>query len=149
MQASDVLDAIGRVVGLGVDPRSFAAATRGIVAQRLVRLACGQCAQTQEPSDGLLAASGLERAQVAGWKIRAVNGCSDCRGSGYRGRRAIGELLRLDDELRELIAKQDSVRALRAAAVMKGTRTLRDAALDLVKEGLTTLQEINRVTAVA
>jgi len=149
LQASDVLDAIGRVVGLGVDPRSFAAATRGIVAQRLVRLACGQCAQTQEPSDGLLAASGLERAQVAGWKIRAVNGCSDCRGSGYRGRRAIGELLRLDDELRELIAKQDSVRALRAAAVMKGTRTLRDAALDLVKEGLTTLQEINRVTAVA
>jgi general secretion pathway protein E len=149
MQASDVLDAIDRVVGLGVDPRSFAAATRGIVAQRLVRVACEQCAQPQDPSDGLLAASGLERAQVAGWKIRAVNGCSDCRGSGYRGRRAIGELLRLDDELRELVAKQDSVRALRAAALMKGTRTLRDAALDLVKEGLTTLQEINRVTAVA
>jgi general secretion pathway protein E len=112
-------------------------------------MTCGHCAQPQEPGNGLLAASGLDRAQVAGWKFRAGNGCDHCRGSGYRGRRAIAELLRLDDEVRELIARQDSTRALRAAALMKGTRTLRDTALDLVKEGLTTLQEINRVTTVA
>jgi general secretion pathway protein E len=149
LQANGVLDAASRVIDLGVDARAFAAATRGIVAQRLVRLVCEQCAQPQEPGDALLAASGLERAQIAGWKIRGVNGCGQCRGSGYRGRRAIAEVLRVDDELRELIAKQDSVRALRAAALLKGTRTLRDAALDLVKEGLTTLQEINRVIAVA
>jgi len=149
LQANDVLDAISRVIDLGVDARGFAAATRGIVAQRLVRVVCEQCTQPQDPGDGLLAASGLERAQIAGWKMRAVNGCGQCRGSGYRGRRAIAELLPLDDELRELIAKRDSVRALRAAALLKGTRTLRDAALDLVKEGLTTLQEINRVIAVA
>ena len=149
LPANDVLDAITRVLDLGVDARTFAAATRGIVAQRLVRVVCEQCAQPQEPGDGLLAASGLERTQVAGWKMRAASGCGQCRGSGYRGRRAIAEVLRLDDELRDLIAQQDSVRALRAAALMKGTRTLREAALDLVKEGLTTLQEINRVIAVA
>ena len=149
LPANDVFDAIARVIDLGVDARTFAAATRGIVAQRLVRVVCEQCAQPHEPGDGLLAASGLGRAHVAGWKMRAARGCGECRGCGYRGRRAIAEVLRLDDELRDLVARQDSLRALRAAASMEGTGSLREAALDLVKEGLTTLQEINRVIAVA
>jgi general secretion pathway protein E len=149
MRANGVFDAIDRLVDLGIDPRTLAAATEGIVTQRLVRITCRHCDEPHEPGDNLLAASGLDRAQVTGWRLRAGTGCSHCGGSGYRGRRAIAELLRLDDELRERVAKQDSIRALRAAASTKGTRTLRDAALDLVKEGLTTLQEINRVIALA
>jgi general secretion pathway protein E len=76
-------------------------------------------------------------------------GCRECRGSGYKGRKAIAELMVLNDELRELITARASVRQLREAAKTAGTRLLREAALDAVRKGQTTLQEINRVTFVS
>ena len=76
-------------------------------------------------------------------------GCGECRGPGYRGRKAIAELLVLNDELRELIVARAPMREMKEAAQRNGTRFLRDAALDAVKAGETTLQEINRVTFVA
>jgi general secretion pathway protein E len=76
-------------------------------------------------------------------------GCRECRGLGYRGRKAIAELLVLTDELRELIAARAPARAIKEMAKRNGTRFLRNAALDAVKAGDTTLEEINRVTFVA
>jgi len=76
-------------------------------------------------------------------------GCGHCRGSGYKGRHAIGEVLKLNDELRELIIARSPIRAIKEAAKLNGTRFLRDAALDLAMAGKTTLEEINRVTFVA
>jgi len=76
-------------------------------------------------------------------------GCGECRGSGFRGRKAIGELLVLNDELRELIIARAPARKLKEAAAAAGTVPLREAAMQLVQAGDTTLEEINRVTFVA
>jgi len=147
VHANSVFDVIGRIGTMGVDPFSFAAATNGIVAQRLVRMVCEHCAQRKKPPRELIAASGLDPSAVRGFRFREGRGCGHCRGSGYRGRRAVAELLVLDEELRELIARRESVRAIRQIALRNGTRVLREAAVDLVRQGVTTLQEINRVTA--
>ena len=76
-------------------------------------------------------------------------GCGHCRGTGYKGRKAIAEILILNDEIREMIISRQPVHSIKAAAKRNGTRFLREAALDLVKNGETSLQEINRVTLVA
>jgi general secretion pathway protein E len=148
VHANNVFDVIGRFTHMGVDPYTFAAAMNGIVAQRLLRRVCGDCAVDDHPDDALLAASGLTREAVRGWHFRRGRGCGRCRGTGYRGRRAIAEVLVLDDEMREAIVRGDSPRALREAAARHGTRFLREAALDCVRHGESTLQEVNRVTVV-
>lgn len=79
----------------------------------------------------------------------AGRGCRECRGAGYRGRKAIAELMILNDEIRELITRRAPARELKDAAARAGTRFLREAALDAVRSGETTLQEINRVTFVS
>jgi hypothetical protein len=73
-------------------------------------------------------------------------GCGDCRGTGYKGRRSIAEILTLNDEIRELIVDKRPIRQIKQAAYENGTRSLRQAALELVKRGATTLTEIKRVT---
>ena len=83
------------------------------------------------------------------FSFKMGRGCGQCRGSGYRGRKAIAETMLLNDELRELIATRQPIRAVKEAARRLGTRDLREAALDLVRAGETTLTEINRVTFVA
>ena len=76
-------------------------------------------------------------------------GCGQCRGSGFKGRKAISEMLNLNDEIREMIVAREPIRKIKEAARRNGTRFLREAALELVANGETTLQEINRVTFVA
>jgi general secretion pathway protein E len=79
----------------------------------------------------------------------ARDGCGQCRGSGYKGRRAIAELLIFTDEIRERVAARAPVRELKEMALANGTQFLREAAVHLVRDGVTTLEEINRVTVVA
>jgi general secretion pathway protein E len=97
----------------------------------------------------LLTESGLSAAEAATYRFRVGRGCRECRGSGYKGRRAIAELLILNDEIRELITTRAPVRQIKDAAQRNGTRFLRQAALAAVQRGDTSLQEINRVTFVA
>jgi general secretion pathway protein E len=149
VHANNVFDVIGRFVHMGVDPYMFVSALNGVLAQRLVRVNCTHCAQAERPDDRVIAASGLSPEQVEDFEFRSGRGCGQCRGTGYKGRRAIGEILRLNDEIRELIVAREPVRRVREAAIRGGTRFLRDAAVALVKNGDTTLQEINRVTFVA
>jgi general secretion pathway protein E len=78
--------------------------------------------------------------------LRRGAGCGDCRGTGYRGRKAIAEILRLTEEIREMIVDRKPARLIRAAAVADGTRTLREACVDLVLAGETTVEELKRVT---
>jgi general secretion pathway protein E len=149
VHANNVLDVIGRFKHMNVDLYGFVSAVNAILAQRLVRLVCPQCAEDAPPDAALLAESGLSAADAAAFRFRAGRGCRECRGAGYRGRKAIAELLVLNDELRELIVAQAPIRALKDAAARGGMRSLRQAALDAVRQGETTLQEINRVTFVA
>lgn len=148
VHANNVYDVIGRFLHMGVDPYSFVSALNGILAQRLVRVNCPHCLAPYTPTPELLADSGLEPAAVAGWEFLAGRGCGHCRGSGYRGRKAIAEMMLLTDELRELIAARAPIRQVKEAAARAGAVSLRQAALALVRRGETTLEEINRVTFV-
>ena len=86
---------------------------------------------------------------AASMRFKFAKGCGHCRGTGYRGRKAVAELLILNDELREMIVAREPIRQLKEAAKRSGMVTIREAALQAVANGLTTLQEINRVTFVA
>ncbi|MFZ5555543.1 MAG: GspE/PulE family protein [Pseudomonadota bacterium] len=149
VHANNVFDVIGRFTHMGVDPYSFVSALNGILAQRLVRVTCAACAVEETPEPPLLRDSGLDPATVRDFRFRAGRGCGACRGTRYRGRRAIAEFLVMGDELRELIVAREPIRKVKDAAVRGGTRFLREAAVDLVRQGITTLPEINRVTLVA
>ncbi|MDO9196997.1 GspE/PulE family protein [Rhodoferax sp.] len=145
VHANNVFDVLGRFTHMGVDPYSLVAALNGIVAQRLVRVSCSECGEDDVPDAALLALSGIS--DVTGFRFRAGRGCAHCRGTGFKGRKAVAEVLILDDELRELIVAREPVRRIKEAAYRKGTRLLRDVGLDLVRRGETTLQELNRVVA--
>jgi len=122
VHANNAIDVLGRFQHMGVDAYNLVSALNGVLAQRLIRVLCKAC---------------------------SGKGCGECRGTGFKGRRAIGELLVLNDELRELITARAPARKLKDAARAAGTIPLREAALALVEAGETTLEEINRVTFVA
>ena len=149
VHANNVFDVIGRFTHMGVDPYSLVSALNGVLAQRLVRLSCVHCAEPTEPSAELLKSSGIDPDTLHEYKFIAGRGCGLCRGTGYKGRKAIAEMLHLNDEIRELIVAKEPIRKIKEAARRNGTRYLRESALALVKQGETTLQEINRVTFVA
>jgi general secretion pathway protein E len=147
VHANNTFDVIGRFMHMGVDPYSFVSSLSGVVAQRLLRQNCPHCSEPVEIDAAVLAESGI--GDPSRYRFHAGRGCEKCRHTGFRGRRAIAEVLRLTDEIREMIIGRATIRALKAQARSEGTRFLRDIALDLVREGQTTLQEANRVTFVA
>lgn len=146
VHANNVFDVFGRFTHMGIDPYAFVSALNGIWAQRLVRMNCPHCSSPYIPTDNELARAKLSRADVAGYIFKQGKGCGDCRGTGYKGRKAIAEILTLTDEIREMIVEKRPIRQIKDAARENGTRTLREAALALVKRGETTLEEIKRVT---
>jgi general secretion pathway protein E len=149
VHANNVFDVIGRFMHMGVDMYSLVSALNGVLAQRLLRINCKHCEAVAHPPAELLQASGLTPDDVKGWRFRAGKGCGHCRGSGFKGRKAIAEVLHLNDEIRELIIARAPIRQLKQAAQANGTRLLRESALDLVRRGETTLGEINRVTFIS
>jgi len=148
VHANNVFDVMSRFMHMEVDPYSFVSALNGILAQRLVRVNCPHCSIEDHPSATLLADSGLDEQTAATMHFRVGKGCEHCRGTGFKGRRAIAEILTLNDEIRELIIARQPLRILREAAKRNGTRFLREIALDMVASGESTLQEINRATFV-
>jgi general secretion pathway protein E len=146
VHANNVFDVFGRFTHMGIDPYAFVSALNGIWAQRLIRMNCPRCAVQYDPDDLELASARLERGAVTDYVFMRGAGCGDCRGTGYKGRRSIAEILTLNDEIRELIVDKQPIRQIKAAAHANGTRSLRLAALELVKRGATTIEEIKRVT---
>ncbi len=149
VHANNVFDVLGRFAHMEVDPYAFVSALNGIMAQRLIRVVCEQCAEPHLPAPELVAQAGLELAAVSNWQFRVGRGCAHCRGTGYKGRKAIGELLVLTDELREAIVARAPARRLKELAEAGGSKLMRTVALELVRDGKTTLLEANRVTAMA
>ena len=147
VHANNVFDVIGRLATMGVDPYNLVAALNGVLAQRLVRKICPECAAPESVSDERIEASQLPPG-ASRWRFMKGVGCAHCRGTGYKGRRAIAQTLMLDIGLKSLIAERASPAVLREAAHERGLTTLRDAALRCVELGQTTLEEANRVTAV-
>ena len=146
VHANNVFDVFSRFTHMNIDPYAFASALNGVWAQRLVRIVCPHCAQTHEASPVEAAALGEAFIAAGSPPLQRGQGCGDCRGTGYRGRRALAEILRLEDELREMIVDRQPARIIREAARKLGARSLRDACIDVVLRGETTVEELKRVT---
>lgn len=148
VHANNVFDVIGRFMHMGVDPYNFVSSVNGIMAQRLVREICPHCAEETTHDAHTLQQSGIPLALAKAMKFKTAKGCGHCRGTGYRGRIAVAELLVLNDEIREMIIAKEPIRQLKEAAKRSGMRSIRESAMQLVALGKTTLEEINRVTFV-
>ena len=148
VHANSSFDVIGRFMHMGLDLYNLVAALNGVVAQRLMRRLCTACAQPWQPQPHELAAAGVPAEGIDGGRFMRAIGCPACRHSGYHGRRAIAEILVMDDGLRDLIVQRRALTAIKAHARASGTRLLREAALACVLRGESTLEELNRVTLV-
>ncbi len=148
VHANNVVDVLGRFLNMGVEPYNFVSALNCILAQRLVRMICQECKRPVAVSPQLLEESGIDPAKWQDVVFYEGAGCQHCSQTGFRGRTAIGELLALSDRIRELILDKRPSSEIRQAARNEGMRTLREAALEKVREGVTTLKEVNKVTFV-
>ena len=146
VHANNVVDVIGRFLNMGVEPYNFVSALNCILAQRLVRVICDSCRTQVHYAPEVLEASGLDPKQWSEVAFYEGQGCIECAGTGFRGRSAIHELLDLSDRIRELILAKKPTSEIRRAAREEGMRFLRESALDKVRNGVTTLKEINKVT---
>jgi type II secretion system protein E len=141
LHTNDAPSAITRLIDMGVEHYLVSSTLIGIVAQRLVRRICPHCREETEAPPEVTA--GHDEELKAVWKGR---GCERCMHTGYRGRLAIFELLMVDDEIRNLITAKASVREIRDMAISRGMRALRQDGLGKVSQGITTLDEVFRVT---
>jgi general secretion pathway protein E len=154
LHTNDAAGAVSRLLEMGVEDYLLASSLLGVLAQRLVRKVCPRCRAEVPHGEALLGAGDMTRAAAERFSHVAVNGapiyravgCEECSGTGYRGRSGIYELLLMNESIRELILKHASADVIKAAAVTNGMRTLRDDGWLKVREGVTTVAEVVRVT---
>ncbi len=146
LHTNDAPSSITRLVNIGIDPYLIAASLNGILAQRLVRRICSKCKVPYEVPANMK--KYVERAKIDPTTLVHGKGCDACRGSGYAGRVGIFELLIIDDKFREMINQDASIGAMRRAFVQSGHDTLFDDGLKKVQKGLTTVEEVLRVTEI-
>ncbi len=150
LHANDTFEAIGRCLNLGTDLYSFLSALNGVVAQRLIRTLCTHCSKEDDPKklDELTEELSLMQNSIGeiGSKIRVGQGCPNCRGTGYQGRQAIAEVLKMDAVMKELLLQRQSFNTVRHHAQKKGWVSLRCAAWNRVFAGTTSLDEMQRMT---
>ncbi|MDD0839007.1 type II secretion system ATPase GspE [Curvibacter sp. HBC61] len=138
--------AVIRLKDMGVEGYLITSSVNGVLAQRLVRTLCKHCKAPEVPSAELLATAGLHRFCAPGQPLYKAVGCDHCRGSGYQGRTGIHELLVLDEPMRRAIVAGEDASRLHALAIQSGMLTLHDDGLRKVVAGVTSLDELLRVT---
>jgi general secretion pathway protein E/type IV pilus assembly protein PilB len=146
LHTNDAPSAVTRLIDIGVKPFLVASSTRGLMAQRLVRKVCKQCAEPYVPTDAEMRTLGLDAVNTQAATFLRGKGCSNCSNTGYRGRFGIFEVFVIDDDARKLIYEKVSSSVLRARAREMGMRTLREDGIRKVTAGLTTPDEVIRAT---
>jgi type IV pilus assembly protein PilB len=141
LHTRDAPSALGRLIDMGIEPFLVSSAVDCIVAQRLVRMLCPHCKRAQQVSAAVLAEHGL-----SGVEPYEPVGCSRCGGSGYRGRVALYEVMTVSERIRAMILERASVDDMVAVAESEGMRHLRDDGLTKVRDGLTSIAEVERIT---
>jgi len=149
VHTNDAPSTIARLVDLGLEPFLITATLEGIVAQRLVRKICTNCKTPFEPTEEMLMELGLTPEDVGGKEFFYGRGCEMCNGTGYKGRIGLFEIMVLNDELRDLIMNRASTSVLREAARRAGMKMLRENGLELIYDGVTTIEEVVRETLAA
>src|SRR6267154_796872 len=148
VHANNVTDVIGRFINMGVEPYNFVSALNCILAQRLVRVVCNNCKQQKRLTPDEIREAGLKPEEWANVTLAEGAGCLECSGTGYHGRTAICELLDLTDRIREMIIDRRPTSEIKRVAREEGMITLRESGLNKIKQGLTSMREINKVTFV-
>ncbi len=148
LHTNDAPSTISRLLNMGVEPFLVTASVNLILAQRLGRRICKDCGVPASISRDALITAGVTEAQLAaGFKVMEGKGCATCNDSGYKGRVALYEVMVFRDELKELVLQGCSTAELKAEAIRMGMQTLRMSGLKKVNEGVTTIEEVLRVTA--
>ena len=148
VHANNVIDVIGRLLNMGVEPYNFVSALNCVLAQRLVRMICPACKEAIKISRQMLEESGIDGNRYKDFIFYEGRGCSECNNTGYHGRTTIAEFLELSDAIREMILEKKPFADIKKRAKEDGMVFLRESALEKIFQGKTTLKEINRVTFV-
>jgi type IV pilus assembly protein PilB len=146
VHANNVLDVIGRFLNMGVEAYNFVSALNCILAQRLVRVICPHCKKQVQYDDEFLKVSGLDPEEWRSVPMYEGQGCFECSGTGFRGRTAIHELLDLSERGRQMILDKRPAIEIKRVAREEGMTFLRESAVEKVRQGVTTLKEVNKVT---
>lgn len=146
LHTNDAPSTVTRLINMGIEPLMVATSLNLVVAQRLARRICPDCKVEDKVSESVLRKIGVPEEKIPTFKCYVGSGCQTCSGTGYKGRVAVHEIMPVKDELRELILKGASAAEIKNEAVRLGMSTLRQSALKKVELGITTLEEVIRVT---
>ena len=146
LHTNDAPSTITRLKDMGVPTFLITATVEAILAQRLVRRICPECREEVEPEEDLLMDLGLEKKDVKGKQFFRGAGCNSCNNTGYKGRVGLFELMIIDDELRSMIMNNETTDRMRDVAKSKGMVILRDAGINFIFDGTTTIEEVVRET---
>ena len=149
LHTNDAPSAITRMIDMGVAPFLVSSSIQAIMAQRLVRTICPNCKRPREYKPHELAWVGLREEEVQGVTFYEGAGCQECSSTGYKGRLGIFEMMEMTPELRELAFRKASTNKIRDEAIVSGMRTLREDGVRKVIGGLTTIEEVLRITTEA
>ena len=143
LHTNDAPSAVTRLIDMGIEPFLIASSLTGVIAQRLVRVICPDCKESYKPSDVELS---YFSGQPSAINLYRGRGCGKCSGKGYVGRTGIFELFIMTDEIRHMITEKTDSQSIKNLASSKGMRTLRADGIEKVLKGITTLEEVLRVT---
>jgi type IV pilus assembly protein PilB len=146
LHTNDAPATISRLLNMGVEPFLITASVNLVLAQRLARKICGDCRQQIRVEPQTLQEIGFTPQQIQMAKLQKGAGCRTCNGTGYKGRVALYEVMRFSDNLKEMVLQGASTAELKAAAIKNGMSTLRMSGIQKVLDGVTTTEEIMRVT---
>jgi len=146
LHTNDAPSTINRLLNMGIEPFLVTSAVNLILAQRLVRRICPDCKTEKQPTEQELLSLGIPESEAADFKMFHGTGCRTCGETGYKGRRAIYEVMPLADELKEYVLQGYSAIELKREAVKLGMSTLRASGIAKIREGVTTIEEVLRVT---
>ena len=146
LHTNDSASTITRLMDMGVEPFLIASSVAGVLGQRLIRRVCNNCKAFYTPTDHDLERLGLERGQVEGHQFCYGKGCNICNNTGYKGRKALTELMVVNQELRDMISNGTPANILRDRACEMGMRTLREDGLMAIFNAETSVDEVVRYT---
>ena len=148
LHTNDAASAVTRLIDMGIEPFLVTSSVIAIIAQRLVRVLCPKCKEAYTPDDESLANLGIDKNQLDRHPLYRRQGCAACMNTGYRGRTAIFEILILDDPLKRLILKTSDANQIQDEAMKRGMTNLLSDGARKVMAGVTTIEEVFRVTRI-
>ena len=148
LHTNDAASAVTRLIDMGIEPFLVTSSVIAIVAQRLIRVLCPKCKEAYIPDDESLANVGIDKKRLDNHVLYIRKGCPACMNTGYRGRTAIFEIMIMDEDIRRLVLKTSDANQINDLAIGRGMATLLQSGAEKVLQGITTLEEVLRVTRI-